>query len=948
MFADVTEGLGCLLGGFSLSMWFLGLTPGGLVASTIGKAILIACFTLGTFGLYLSHYTRPYGLIGSISFAGATVITLGIDCFSRAGLKEFWLYLWDLNPDLFPPHYDKPYPITRGIRVETVCIILLFIIGIMSQMKIWKIIKDRKDRKAAALLDEEQRRDQAEENHGRKIEAGNERERAIWEEVYGDKEYGKKQSDSGVGTDEPGSLRKGSVSAVGSREVRHSGAESIEMTNLEGTYNSSQRASYEAVLGRKDPRVMTVRVASDDEILQVPLAGSEEPKRLSPSAVGASTTQRLDEEFQTTSSAVPTSKGPNVDKMPEFPPGPKIVPLPFSVPESGLHNDDDGSSIATFAASDQPLSRSSKRFSSSSILRSLAKSTQHHLRTEPTSKEVLIPHDEDDRGSSVAATIDDISTDRDSDPGEAFDGPTKPSLQLHLEPSGGPTPGDHPSVRNTSSNNTVSGLEQMDNVQPSNSTSVSALKATTNRPITEGNAREPFSEGSFAGEKQPGNLKHALGLSGKQATAETLSASPKELESGDRPTKLSGPLLEGTSKLVMAFRTNEWAKHLDAAEMPELTTLDLNSQNNSDALTLERKEEAAAPLYIKELQQTSLTAEPAPILNDRSQEPPPAGRSHSSLSKGSLMNHTLHQPVVSSHPLLSGTSMERSMSQISLQSTQGRKEPPGAYSLRLTPSQNSLNPGRVHRTSSTPITSSPLIGSPIAEGVESSFPSRFTPSPKHLMSQRDSMMRNKASSTSLNRNPSSNSLNRNGSSTPINRNGSSSSLNRNGSSSSLNRIASATSMNRNASPLTPQPAGSSDSLPFQNERLAPLDEDNVPLSQRKAFLQQQQLSQHPSRVSLPQQPRRSSSTPNPRETTLSIWRTSLRADLPAQQAVQEIEARRSEMLSEKRRASMSQQWAVIEAERRESGIDRGMRRGDFQDKHREAMRKLQAGANKHV
>lgn len=942
MFADVTEGLGCLLGGFCLSMWFLVLTPGGLVTSTAGKAILIACFTLGAFGLYLSHYTRPYGLIGSISFAGATVITMGIDCFSRAGLKEFWLYLWDLNKDLFPPHYDTPYPITRGIRVETACTVILFLLGVMSQMKIWKVIKDRKDKRAMILLEEEQRRDQAEENLGRKLEAGNERERAMWEAVYGDKEYGKKQVDSGVGTDEPGSLRKGSISAVGSREIRHSGTESIEMSNLEGTNNSSRRASYEGTHVRNDPKVMTVRVASDDEILQAPLAGSERPQSLSPAAVGASVTQHPEEVAQKTSSAVPIGKESNADrdtrKKPEFSPGPKIVPLPFSVPESGLRDDDDGSSIATFAASVQPLARSSKRFSGGSILRNLSIRSQRHLGNEHATDEVLIPHNEDDRASSVAATVDDVSTDRDSDAGDASYGSGKPLFQASQGISGGSMLADHPALRNTSSANTVSELEKMASAQLSNSTGVSTLKVATDDAITNSNALGPFTEHSFAGEKQPGNLSQALGLSGAHDAVETLSASPKELELEDRPTKLDGHLPESASKLVMAFRTNEWAKHLEAADMPELPELDLNGENSSDGLTLTRKAEAAAPLYIQELKQTPLTAEPAPILHDRSQEPP-LGRSSTSMSKDSLMDRNLHRPAASPRPLVSGAHVERSMSQLSLQSAQGRKESPGASALRVTPSQNSLNPGRGHRSSSTPITSSPLIGSPIAEGVESSFPPRFTPSPKHLMSQRDSMMRNKASSTSLNRNSSS---------IPLNRNGSSNSLNRNGSSNSLNRIASATSIHRNASPFSPQPAGSSESLPFQSERLAALDEDNIPLSQRKSILQQQQLSQPPSRASPPLQPQRSSSASNSREATLSVWRSSLRADLPAQQAVQEIEARRSEMLSEKRRASTNQQWAAIEAERRESGIDRGMRRGDLQDKHREAMRRMQAGANKHV
>ena len=94
LFQDITEGLGCFLGGFCISMWFLVLKSGGLITSTSGKIIFIALMTVGGFALYISHHTRPYGLIGCTSFAGATVIVIGVDCFSRAGLKEFWLYIW--------------------------------------------------------------------------------------------------------------------------------------------------------------------------------------------------------------------------------------------------------------------------------------------------------------------------------------------------------------------------------------------------------------------------------------------------------------------------------------------------------------------------------------------------------------------------------------------------------------------------------------------------------------------------------------------------------------------------------------------------------------------------------------------------------------------------------------------------------------------------------------
>lgn len=94
VFTEVTEGLGCLLGGFSVSMWFLVLKAGGLITSTSGKAIFVVAFCLVAYGFSFNCYTRPYGLIGGTSFAGATAVVIGIDCYSRAGLKEFWLYLW--------------------------------------------------------------------------------------------------------------------------------------------------------------------------------------------------------------------------------------------------------------------------------------------------------------------------------------------------------------------------------------------------------------------------------------------------------------------------------------------------------------------------------------------------------------------------------------------------------------------------------------------------------------------------------------------------------------------------------------------------------------------------------------------------------------------------------------------------------------------------------------
>lgn len=107
IFPEVTEKLGCLLGGFCLSMWFLVLKPGGLIANTYGKLILIAAFSIAVFVLAFHRVTKPYALISACAFSGATSIVLGIDCFSRAGLKEFWLYIWDLNETMFPLNTNR-------------------------------------------------------------------------------------------------------------------------------------------------------------------------------------------------------------------------------------------------------------------------------------------------------------------------------------------------------------------------------------------------------------------------------------------------------------------------------------------------------------------------------------------------------------------------------------------------------------------------------------------------------------------------------------------------------------------------------------------------------------------------------------------------------------------------------------------------------------------------
>lgn len=106
VFKEITEGLGCLLGGFCVAMWLLTVKSGGLVTESGAKTGFIIAFTVGFWCLSFSHYTRSYGLILCTSISGATALALGIDCYSRAGLKEFWVYIWGKSNCQAPNPWD--------------------------------------------------------------------------------------------------------------------------------------------------------------------------------------------------------------------------------------------------------------------------------------------------------------------------------------------------------------------------------------------------------------------------------------------------------------------------------------------------------------------------------------------------------------------------------------------------------------------------------------------------------------------------------------------------------------------------------------------------------------------------------------------------------------------------------------------------------------------------
>ncbi|KAK0365942.1 hypothetical protein LTR59_004573 [Friedmanniomyces endolithicus] len=589
VFKEVTDGLGCLLGGFCLSMWFLVLSPGGLILSTTGKAIMIAVFCLVFFALSFSQYTRSYGLILGTSFAGAQVTVIGVDCFSRAGLKEFWMYIWGLNQDAFPIN-TTTYPITRGMKVEIACTVILFLFGLMSQFKIWKVVKERRARKNVNRFQEGTDKDQLEEAVGRDIEASNQRDREVWEAEYGNKNDVRVYGDSGVGSSVETFPQKRSVS-IREREIG-----GHEMAELAGPASAPLRRS--SGLNATEIGVQDVPTQSEEHLLDRSIV-SPSASRTSPNKTDRQPTEEV---AHSTRSSL---------QQPRTPDGPAVVPLPFWIPLEG-----DASSTH-----DQSHSVVSRGTAGQQINRGRGMPLKQHLLGHAQNDECF----EDDRASSVAATADgDVEDEELSAPrasktrspyifGSENDDLLRPSED---ERDRSPSP-VRPAIDDP--------LEEDDDeavIRPS-----TALEEVKERTTT---ARQ----------------KRKSTGSSRQRSLDRLPAQAARSEDEDENVSLVGSLKghlpQRFSKVAMTYRTNEWAKHITDADKP---APEEEAESHSPGIQVDHAftEEAARPVDVEALMPTS--AQPARALSQNYSKNPYHRSTQGSVDALSRANNSAATPV---------------------------------------------------------------------------------------------------------------------------------------------------------------------------------------------------------------------------------------------------------------------------------------------------------------
>lgn len=632
VFREITEGFGCLLGGFCFSMWLLTLRPGGLLPEAAPKIIFIAAFTVGGYGFYFSHYTRPYALMGLMSFAGATVTVLGIDSYSRAGLKEFWAYIWDLNNGLFPSAADT-YPLTKGIRVEIALTVVFAIIGVISQVKLWKVIKERRAKKNEAQLEEQRKRDEEEAVLGLQIEEQNARERRQWETVYGDPPPRDSADTTDSGVDAMDDEKKDLINQSVVHMVSPDG-DRTEMAALPASDSAQQPADRVIMTNENDENKETIKVVEDagpaghEDVTLIPDMNEK--------------TGMISDDNDAQPNSVISSPPLTVQATPKAP-GPEITPLPFTIPD-GQDADDSRSSVdadadeendGAYTVREKPSRYSlTNRLSASSmnLLQSLSPRTKRSQASKGQTGEFDVQQRPGWAGSteelvknpkrqsdvlSIAATIDGLSNDGDAYGHDEADLAHVPAATIDVGED----------ITETSSNLDQAGDREMKR-KPLASGQRSKIQPTTS---VETVGTDVLNSSSGVLSKQNTRKTDST----EESTNPTDINGIEEASETSRPAKSVAPSTTSASvsltkerlpsalpRVALSYRTNEWAKHLSIAEPPQVEQpLPDGYADGPD--TGKQETEAAIPVHTEELQPTA----------DSAALPEPAVESPSSISR---------------------------------------------------------------------------------------------------------------------------------------------------------------------------------------------------------------------------------------------------------------------------------------------------------------------------
>ncbi|KAJ6002076.1 hypothetical protein N7522_007303 [Penicillium canescens] len=964
VFKEICEGLGCLLGGFCLSMWFLALKSGGLLTENGPRTGMIIAFSVGFYCLSFSHYTRPYGLIGCSSFSGATALVLGIDCFSRAGLKEFWLYIWGLNQNIFPLKTNT-YPVTRNIRVELAVTIIVSVLGIISQIRLWKVIKERRAKEEDERKEHERKIEEEDAEAGRQLEEKNIQERAEWEMTYGNGHDGKtvSVSETAVGEDS----RRGSDAFTSSNNDKDGGIELKEMQSPEAGADSEKNGNEARELepvkeegaqespeqgkpqGREKPEERNVDSKARPETPVVTHVLGEDNDNSSEngadigSEVGTSRSRRLSGKELLNRLSWRNSTGIKVSSQSEE----ALV----------VHNDDSSSVYGVVDdvddLQDMSVGCSSiasdihERVEESPMRETIVSENLPEKRTVEVKSKSTAVHES--ATQEAGFSLDTGATEHQDAQNDIVEETVSSKVDSRVSKEAGLGVVTGASIQNDASkvitdeaiaSKTIQLATTAETVAPTpiESTIASPLDRTVlsvmsdplQSPDTPATDVQPGI--TDAPETQKGKTAALERPSQKDAKVETMQETeaqptvdtaeeqviplhiPKPMEKVkkqkvikklDASTVKSLP--EQTSRIIHSYRTNEWAKHLADADTPEMEPIEFGIEPEVEGFN--DVHETAAFVDVDGLLQTPLNAQPPPAVN-----------------RTESYEVEAHIPVAipsAPSPEVPRSNLKNSFSK-AMQNPISRNASTGSVNmLRSTTGQlpHSQEGQAGLRSASTPFLT---LTAPETKEAEQS-PKWNGPPP--LLAVREDMVRNRMSSTSLRYDPW---------------------ASRNQSRQSFNDF----------SPISP-PLSAPEERDEDIEQGPPRDEDDIPLSKRRTMLQRQTMQfpyaasihsiEAPSPVPTPPP----SAELNRSASRMAAWRQSVREEIINKRdplALPPQSPPNGGAVSPDRPHSSLwgsvQQMRDVSSNQLDSAVANGMQRGSMTDLHRQAMRRMQASANK--
>ncbi|KAJ3935449.1 MAG: hypothetical protein NXY57DRAFT_887907 [Lentinula lateritia] len=177
-------------GGFALALWIQCFRDGGVIRSEGLRWIMyIGCAVVG-FVLCTIPKIHYHVLLVSTSFVGASAFILGVDCFTTAGLKEF--YVWNVGFQTLFTRFTSQgieFPVTQTMQIELGLIGAVALMGIAVQLRILKVLQ----RKLHEISQEQKKRDEEAELAVAGGFAHVMREREEWEKEHLNK-HGRQES----------------------------------------------------------------------------------------------------------------------------------------------------------------------------------------------------------------------------------------------------------------------------------------------------------------------------------------------------------------------------------------------------------------------------------------------------------------------------------------------------------------------------------------------------------------------------------------------------------------------------------------------------------------------------------------------------------------------------------------------------------------------------------